>query len=79
LLPPCAALAGVEAAAMAAGVTLRQPTAADVLTLRGVLDATQQETDSAPLRQAILADLPALLADFARHARRKGRRLASRT
>ena len=65
LLAALAALAEVEESAMAAGLTLRQPTAADVLTLRGVLDQTQQEQDTAPLRTAILADLPALLADFA--------------
>ena len=59
-----AALAGVEVAAIAAGVTLRQPTAADVLTLRGVLDTQGQEADTTALRAALLADLPALLADF---------------
>lgn len=62
------ALGQVEAAAMATGVTLAQPTAADVLVMRGVLDATSAEEDTAPLRGAILADLPALLADF--HAMR---------
>ncbi len=72
-----AALGRVEAAAMFSGVTLRQPTASDVLTLRGVIDATAQETDTTPLRQALLADLPALLADF--HAMRasEGRALAA--
>jgi uncharacterized protein (TIGR00255 family) len=72
-----AALGRVETAAMAAQVTLRQPTAADVLTLRGVIDATAQETDTTPLRQALLADFPALLADF--HAMRgsEGRALAT--
>ena len=71
------ALGRVEAAAMATGVTLRQPTTADVLTLRGVIDATAQETDPAPLRQALLADLPGLLADF--HAMRgtEGQALAA--
>jgi uncharacterized protein (TIGR00255 family) len=63
-----AALGQVEAAAMAAGVTLVQATAADVLTLRGVIDASAQDTDTGPLRQALLADLPGLLADF--HAMR---------
>ena len=58
------ALSRVEMAAMTAGMTLRQPTAADVLTLRGVIDAGAQETDTAPLRLALLADLPALVADF---------------
>jgi uncharacterized protein (TIGR00255 family) len=62
------ALGRVEAAAMEAGVTLRQATAADVLTLRGVIDASAQETETTPLRQALLADLPGLLADF--HAMR---------
>lgn len=71
------ALGRVEAAAMALHVTLRQPTSADVLTLRGVIDATAQETDTTPLRQALLADFPALLADF--HAMRgaEGRALAA--
>ncbi|MFN3994024.1 MAG: YicC/YloC family endoribonuclease [Tabrizicola flagellatus] len=71
-----ASLARVEAAAIAAGVTLRQPTAADVLTLRGVIEQGGQETDTAPLRAALLADLPALLADFAAMRAAEGRALA---
>ncbi|OHC54784.1 MAG: YicC family protein [Rhodobacterales bacterium RIFCSPHIGHO2_02_FULL_62_130] len=59
-----AALKQVEDAAMAAGVTLGQPTGADVLAVRGVLDTSSAEIDTAPLRAAILADLPALLRDF---------------
>ncbi|TAG20180.1 MAG: DUF1732 domain-containing protein, partial [Rhodobacterales bacterium] len=59
------ALVEVEQSAKAAGLVLRQPTAADILTLRGVLDQSQQDNDTAPLRSAILADLPGLLADFA--------------
>ena len=58
------ALRAVEDAAMAKGVTLGQATAADVLSLRGVLDASAAEVDTAALRAAILADLPRLLADF---------------
>ncbi len=58
------ALAQVEQAAMTAGVTLAQATAADVLAVRGVLDATQQDEDTAPLRALILADLPGLIAAF---------------
>ena len=72
-----AALASVEAAAMTAGVTLRQPTAADVLTLRGVLDTQTQELDTSVLRAALLADLPALLADFAAMRATEGAALAS--
>ncbi|HLQ19063.1 MAG TPA: YicC/YloC family endoribonuclease [Tabrizicola sp.] len=59
-----AAMQRVGMAATAAGVTLRQPTAADVLTLRGVIDSSAQEMDTTALRQALLADLPGLLADF---------------
>ncbi len=70
------ALAKVEEAAIGSGLTLRQPTAADVLTLRGVLDQSQQEQDTGPLRQAILADLPALLADFAAMRATEGAALA---
>ncbi len=59
-----AALRTVEDAAMAMGVTLGQATAADVLAVRGVLETAASDDDTAPLRAAILADLPALLADF---------------
>jgi uncharacterized protein (TIGR00255 family) len=72
-----AALAEVEESAMAAGLTLRQPTAADVLTLRGVLDQTQQDQDTSPLRAAILADLPGLLGDFAAMRAGEGAALAT--
>jgi uncharacterized protein (TIGR00255 family) len=63
------ALGQTEQAAMNAGVTLAQATAADVLTMRGVLESGTSDEDSAPLRAAILADLPALMADF--HAMRE--------
>ena len=59
-----AALKQIEDAAMAAGVTLGQPNGADVLAVRGVMDATSVDFDTAPLRAAILADLPGLLRDF---------------
>ncbi len=71
------ALAAVEAAAMETGLTLRQATAADVLTLRGVIDATAQETDMGPLRAALLADLPGLMADFATMRASEGMALAA--
>lgn len=58
------ALGTVEAAALQAGVTLAQPTPADVLTFRGVVEAGSADEDTTPLRAAILADLPGLLADF---------------
>jgi uncharacterized protein (TIGR00255 family) len=71
-----AALARVEAAAVAAGVALRQPSTAEVLTLRGVLDQTQTDQDSAPLRDALLADLPALIAEYAAMRAGEGAALA---
>ncbi|WP_426031780.1 YicC/YloC family endoribonuclease [Cypionkella sp. TWP1-2-1b2] len=58
------ALAQIEDAAMAAGVTLAQPTSADVLAARGVLDTTSSDSDATPIRTALLADLPGLLSDF---------------
>ncbi len=58
------ALATIEDAAMARGVTLGQPNSADVLAFRGVLETASLDADTAPLRSAILADLPALIADF---------------
>ncbi|CAN1528077.1 COG1561 Uncharacterized stress-induced protein [Paracoccaceae bacterium] len=70
------ALARVEMAAMSAGLTLRQATAADVLTLRGVIDANAQDTDTAPLRLALMADLPALVADFTAMRATEGAALA---
>ena len=59
-----AALREVEDQAMRIGVTLGQATASDVLSLRGVLDASAVEVDTAALCRAIMADLPALIADF---------------
>ena len=59
------ALSVIENAAMAAGVTLAQATGADVLGVRGVLDTSAADIDTLPLRTAILADLPILLASFA--------------
>jgi uncharacterized protein (TIGR00255 family) len=70
------ALAQVETAAMARGLTLRQASSADVLALRGVLEADTGEAETAPLRAALLADLPALLADFGAMRAAEGAALA---
>ena len=69
------ALAVIEDAAMAQGVTLRQASGADVLAVRGVLDASAADIDPAPLRAAVLADLPALLAEFQAMRAAEGRAL----
>jgi uncharacterized protein (TIGR00255 family) len=72
-----AAVARVETAAMDAGVTLAQATAADVLTLRGVIDASAQDSDTGPLRAALLADLPGLLSDCGAMRSSEGKALAA--
>jgi uncharacterized protein (TIGR00255 family) len=71
------AMAEVEQTAMDAGLTLAPANAADVLAVRGVLDTSAAEIDTAPLRAAILADLPALLAEFAAMRAAEGAVLAS--
>lgn len=70
-----AALKQVEDAAMAAGVTLGQPTGADVLAVRGVLDTSSADFDTTALRTAIMADLPALIAEFLAMRASEGRAL----
>ena len=71
------ALRQVEDAAMATGVTLAQATAADVLETRGVVEAGGAEVDTAPLRAAVLADFPALVAAFQAMRAAEGAALAA--
>ena len=70
------ALAEVEQAAMAVGVTLGQASQADVLGLRGVLEQSSSAEDTAPLRAALLAEVPGLLADFNAMRKAEGAALA---
>ena len=58
------ALAEVEAQAAQRGLTLGKTSAADLLSLRGVIETSRADEDSAPLKAALLADLETLLADF---------------
>ncbi len=58
------ALDAVQERAFAMGVTLAQPTAADVLAQRGVLIAASADDDGAALATALNADIAPLLADF---------------
>ena len=58
------ALHRVEDAALSADLRLAPITAADLLALRGVLEAGSVEDDSAPILKALSADLPALIAAF---------------
>jgi uncharacterized protein (TIGR00255 family) len=72
------ALAEVEQAAMAQGVTLRQASQAEILAIRGVLDTgAQADADTTPLRAALLADLAPLLADFDAARQAEGTALSS--
>jgi uncharacterized protein (TIGR00255 family) len=58
------ALGRIDAAAQARGLALKQPSAADILALRGVLDDTRPEDEGAALTPILLAEAQALLADF---------------
>lgn len=58
------ALDQIQERAFAKGVTLGQPTAADVLGQRGVLVANRADDDSEALANALAADIAPLLSDF---------------
>lgn len=73
-----AALAEVQRAATAAGVALAQPSAAEVLAIRGVTEtATSDETDTAALLSALMADFATTLAGFETMRRCEGHALAA--
>ncbi|MDU8941929.1 YicC/YloC family endoribonuclease [Ovoidimarina sediminis] len=68
----------IEVRAEEAGLTLVHPTAADIATMRGVLTADAgEEADPAPLRAAILADLPPLIEAFTEMRASEGAALES--
>lgn len=70
------ALAEVETRADAAGVALAPTNAADILSLRGVLEtATDDAVDTVPLRAAILADFEQVLSAFLSMRADEGRAL----
>ena len=69
------ALAAVEAEALDRGITLAPSTAAGLLTLRGMLEQSGGEADSAPLVKRIRSEFGALVADFVRMRRDEGRAL----
>jgi uncharacterized protein (TIGR00255 family) len=72
-----AGLSEVVDSATKRGLTLAPPSAAEVLALRGVLDmGAMDEGDTGPLRAALMADLPALLADFQTMRAAEGRALS---
>lgn len=72
-----AALAQVQAAAGAAGVALAQPSAADLLSLRGVTETGSAEVlDTAPLLAALLVDFRSCLDAFEAMRGAEGQALA---
>ena len=58
------ALGQIETAAMDAGVSLAPSKATDIVTMRGVLEQAVIEDDNDALSAALLAEFPAVLADF---------------
>lgn len=66
------ALAEVEAEAMNTGITLAQASQADVLSLRGVLEQTSSDEDTALLLKALMDDAAPLLQDFTEMRAREG-------
>jgi len=72
-----AALAEVETRALERGVTLAPSRPADLLTIRGVLETATADSDTAPLRAAILADFEPLLAQFLAMRQSEGTALAA--
>ncbi len=71
------ALDQVQERAFAMGVTLGQPTAADVLAQRGVLIAGKAEDETEAVTAALLADVAPLVADFVAMRASEGAALAA--
>lgn len=71
------ALAEVEQQAMDRGISLSPSKASDILDLKGVLDAASGSDETAPLRQAIAAELPALIDSFKAMRTSEGKALES--
>ena len=58
------AISGIEERAMALGLSLAPPTAADVLAVRGVFDMAADKDDTAALCRTLLADFEGVLKGF---------------
>jgi uncharacterized protein (TIGR00255 family) len=66
------AMAEIEQAAMDKGVTLKDASAADILSQRGVLDQGADSEDTAPLKAALEAELPGLIMAFSEMRQNEG-------
>ncbi|MEX0278149.1 MAG: YicC/YloC family endoribonuclease [Ruegeria sp.] len=72
-----AALAQTEAMAKEHGVTLTQSTGSDLLSLKGMLEASADADDAGPLVEQLRSEFPAVLADFLDMRRTEGEALAA--
>jgi uncharacterized protein (TIGR00255 family) len=70
------AIAQAEQAAEEKGLKLLQSSAAEVINLRGVLDASAEEVDPAAIRLALLDDFEPMLADFLHMRASEGQAIA---
>ncbi|MDH5531703.1 MAG: YicC family protein [Paracoccaceae bacterium] len=71
------ALATVRSAAEAQGIPLSDPTAVDILSVRGVADQGGEAEDTGPLLKALLADLGLVLKEFGEMRAAEGQALAA--
>lgn len=70
------AMLQIEAEAMARGLSLTASSAADLITLRGVMDTAQQAADPAELRKTLLADFEPVLDSLIASRQNEGTALA---
>lgn len=71
------AMMRIEAEAMARGLSLTASSAADLITVRGVMDSPQQKTDPAEIRAKLLADVEPVLDSFIASRRAEGTALVT--
>ncbi|WP_299789503.1 YicC/YloC family endoribonuclease [uncultured Marivita sp.] len=71
------AMMRIEAEAMARGLSLTASSAADLITVRGVMDSAQQQTDPAEIRAKLLADFEPVLDSFIASRRAEGTALVA--
>jgi uncharacterized protein (TIGR00255 family) len=71
------AMMRIEAEAMARGLSLTASSAADLITVRGVMDSAQQQTDPAEIRAKLLADFEPVLDSFIASRRSEGTALVT--
>ncbi len=67
-----ASLLAIEAEAMEMGLSLAPARASDIAMMRGVMEQSTMQDDPAPLRKALLSELPALLDAFDAMRREEG-------